>query len=645
MKATGRLLPYFVSFLMSLLVIYPAIRGAGWFYLDVPTIVLRGSEIINNLSLLLPDNSGRYVPFFWTYYALLYNFFGSNVSYYFVIQAIIIISTSFVGIMIMKMYTRNIFWICIGLVLFYTSSPLAENAYTLGKHEHLVLLLLFLIILLSISYIKNASNKKIIAIFILTILANWTKETSMALIVFPLSIMLITLITTKLRNKYFLKVTIHVTIAVFLGIAISRVIYYLLDRSETHTYTSYDINLNLIKSNLIYYIKNQPDVFIIGLVSLVLFLIFYKRYASDEKMASFYSIIGGLLLFAWAYILGLLLWRWPFGYYFYIPSSIFSLVFILIISSIERKSKFLLIALYTAIIVSRTYSIAYNYYIAMSQVSMTQLYTKAVNDYVANGKNSKLFVENWTFYEEPTSQTNLLVKKIFGRDDLEVVGLADIYNPTMITPEIRELYQINNIPDQAHRTPKKGDYVLVFSGYKPAYWNLRAVTPVNYNQSKTMEAGVNLELESSEDKTSKTLFSEATSYKIKFGNTHLGYKLYKVLEGGALGLWKGRYEDGWITKHATYSTNVDSNQEKIVLSIHAPKYVLPANLTIKVEEQQSVNYEIKNEGEQIIELDISKYKDKKVNLDFLLDKTFVPKNEHVNNDTRELGVQIEILSK
>lgn len=645
-----KMMPYAFATIMWLILAYPSIIDADWFYLDAPINVTIGDSLFTGFSWLLPTETGRYVPFYWFYYGITSLFLGKGITYHFFIQSLVVLFSTFLIVYLLQLIIDKRKAVSyIAILLFYTSSPMSENIYTIGKPEHLVL---FFSLIIVVSYVKytRATNlyKKIILIFISvlsTLLMIWSKETGIVIIVFSLSVVGLTILKV-IRNSSEIIVSksdLAFHIILLISVFLAKLPVYLFSKSTEPSYTSYPITIGLVIDNLLYYIKNQPDVLILGFVSLIAVVIHYLKIRNKENSSLIVFI--GVLCLSWAYFLGLLVWRWPFGYYLYVISAFFCITVSLSIGYCLNKIKYpkMLIIMIAILIISRFYSVPYNAYIATSQSSISKLYTEVVQSYLNMAKDrERLLFENWAFFEEPVTQTNILLKDIFGRKDLEANGLADIFNPELVTEEVKKLYAFTDSPEYKTRLPRKGDFIVDIIGNKPAYWNLRGVAPYVSNESRLLEEGFKLKLITEKITSDRQLYI-TSSKKIVFGETFLGYRLYKVEEENShFLLWEGRYPDRWIGEKSNLT--IEGEEGSLLLNIKINSLDINSPNKIKVVENNNVLKEIlvNEQGEISFDLPIEIDNAVQHKLEFLVENTFVPKELNMNTDSRKLGVQVDV---
>lgn len=151
-------------------------------------------------------------------------------------------------------------------------------------------MVLFFILLLTEFYFKiietNNNIKKIIYTgfgILATIFAIWSKETAIVIAVFSIVCLIF-----SFKNKSLIKKSFWYLICVLFSVFLARIPYYF-NEGFKETYTTYGVSIKLVKDNLLYYIKNQPDAFILGILCLVI-----VSYLGFRKKNNNLLILGGL---------------------------------------------------------------------------------------------------------------------------------------------------------------------------------------------------------------------------------------------------------------------------------------------------------------------------------------------------------------
>ena len=643
---------YFVSCIVWLIVVYPCLFTYDYFYLDTPSIEMTAKNVFNDFSWLYPhDGSGRYFPIYKLFNGLIYMFFGRNLFSLFLGETILFLLGSMLMVYIGHKLTKNKYVCIIIAVTFYINTPVAENAYTVGKPEALLLVIILLVFLQKLHVIEGQNNVRMHLIMstIFVILAMWIKETAICIIVTGVIYLLI-----QIYNQFFLKDynnrgivrSLMYVFSISIGIVISKLPGLLITNPYGNNfYTEYHVTFGTIKNNLQFYLLQQPDIIILGVLNIALCAwVLVKSVKNKKRLDKYEEFLILTTAFSWAYICGMLLWRWPTGYYLLVPAVMFKFVLIVFTYNLYCKKGFNKIMVYSISVIFtilNIYGFCYTYYIATSQVEMAKLYTDAINHYIniANPQE-RLISEQWNFYVEPTYQTNHLITSIKGKNELKIVGIEDILNQTKASDEIIKLYRIQEFPNSQERMPKKGDFILVFTGRKPAHWVLRGVTPFFGYNSKIYESGYELELLSQKVFSRKSIFFDKTSKGVVFQNTSLGYKLFKVNSNNPHTIWEGKYSDNWVGREATLKIWPKAGEKNVTIGFTVPKENLPLTIDVTETDTKISSIIVEDTNDKEIILDTSLGKDM-YEFKLLLSKTMVPKNLGINSDTRDLGILIK----
>jgi hypothetical protein len=255
-----KILPYIFITIGWFIFVFPSILEAQWGLLDDPGNLFVAHNIFENGQKLLPDNAtGRYVPLYWLNYGVAYKIFGDSPSGFYFWQSLIVFATLVLIYKIIYKLSGKPGLGVLSVFLFLTSSPTAENFFTLGKNEVLLFLLQALLVYLFLLYIKAKDRKTLLAstIVLLAILSIWQKETGFVIFIFGL---LGAIFSFCYKNKEF-KSYLSIFLLTLIAISISRIPYCVFRSPEaTATYTTYSVTMGLIKSNFLFYLHNQPDV-------------------------------------------------------------------------------------------------------------------------------------------------------------------------------------------------------------------------------------------------------------------------------------------------------------------------------------------------------------------------------------------------
>lgn len=658
-----------IYFLYALIVIgvfiacsLPEVIFGNWFPMDIPVLFDKAINFHTSyLSILNPHNgSGRYTPIYYLYYYLNYLLFGINLHWFYLLQSLIFL-ISILGIVFFHWKeTHKLESSLILFVFAYLGSPVAENLGTLGKPEPLALLFatLFLIIFV---YLPSGTIKKTASKYILLILmyvtAIWTKETTAVIFVFAITGIIAPFIISKYTSKpcsnditkqYFLLFCI-----IMISTLIAKIPHFILPQLVSgNYYTAYNITPSLICKNFKFYITQQPDVFICGILSSLFLFTQTKNYKYNNETLNSrnfktFIFMVSLNMTAWAYYAGLLIWRWPMPYYMLLPSILFKLVLVHIFTiskkTIQLKKAFASFIIGLLILVG-IYGAGNFYYVMQSQLSYSILFTNAISTFTQKSTETKgaLVVESYPFFAEQIGAIDYFTT-MAGHKKYDIRGIGDIVDPaTSSNKDVMELLQVtpSMLAANIKNLPHKNDYVLTFTGKKIATWFLRGVSPYFSEDSVLKTQGVyDMQLVAEKQISAPAIYLNTWTNKLNIDDTYLGYKLYRILSDRPKFIWNGRYLDSWIGKETTLLIDPSYNQ-KAYIRLSVPSFNLPATIDIYKDGKFFKKVIFKNTNEKTLFL--TDTPNNQVMFKFELDKTVIPKNIGIADDIREIGALINL---
>lgn len=644
----------------------PSILFSQWFPLDEGVnfkIAQHFQEFF--MWIISPySGTGRYFPFYWMFNSFEFYLFGTNVAPYFFIQSIVFFIAAFLTISTLHKITGSSRSAALLLIGIYFSSPIAENLNTVGKAEPIIFLLMMCIVF-AFCYTHVVKYRSIglktmvlssILISILFALSIWTKETSIALFGFCVT----GIISLFILNKFgkvesytsLIKDYLYLLLALVIGFCISKVPYFIFPATlKTASYIDYAVTSDLISQNFLFYVQQQPDVIIFGVLALILLTmagrnLFLTNNVPSQNHVRGYTFVLSLCAMAWAYYIVLLAWRWPMSYYMLLPAILFKLCVVYglyITNAQELLIKPLRFVLYGVIALCTLYAAIYIYYISTSQITYSIVYSEALKKYVEmRGEKSSLVLESYPFYSEQVDGTWELLLVDTGTS-FPVKGIADVLDPA-VTSNIALLKLLNvsqpQLEENINNLPKQGDFLLVITGSKLATWSLRGVAPYFSAGSLLKTQGVyDMDLVAERQIRVPALYLHIWTKHLVAEETSIGYKLYKVIDNGPKFLWKGRYPDGWIGKEASLQVNTNYRRN-IVIKFSAPNFALPNKVTIRKDGLFLKELEITDTNEKV--LSVSDAVGRPTTFQFEIQNAIVPKNIKFNNDSRELGLRITL---
>jgi len=281
--------------------------------------------------ILKPFDDGRYQPFFYLLTIGIFYLKPNSAFIFYLSQCVMLVSICIVLAWGIRRVTNSNIAGILSVIIFCTSSSFYENFFTLDKIEPRLTFFIALILALFITKLpfKDASFKinKFIFYFcqiLLGIFLIFSKESGVFLVA-SLALAWITLSLAfnfsemKEFNNY-LKGGFFAHLFVFI---IFLVLYKALWNSGNDArYVSYQITLNLIVSNFIYYAKTSPEL-ILSLVFSVYWISIavVKRKIKNETNLQYFCTLCSYCLCI--YFCGILIWRWQLDY-FLLPAHFFS---------------------------------------------------------------------------------------------------------------------------------------------------------------------------------------------------------------------------------------------------------------------------------------------------------------------------------
>ena len=172
-----------LPFVIAVLIMIPRLVSAEFGLLDDGFILNEVRKILGgDPSMRLFMEAGRFRPFYWLYFTLIYVLVGPNPFWFFIGHLILLLALLVEIRSLMKYLGAQDWQILLTSLLFIFSIPIIENYYTLSKGE--VLQLVFILAgLICLQKLKETSCtrktwKYAILAFISILSAIWTKGTT-----------------------------------------------------------------------------------------------------------------------------------------------------------------------------------------------------------------------------------------------------------------------------------------------------------------------------------------------------------------------------------------------------------------------------------------------------------------------------------
>lgn len=652
-----------VIFILWATLVLPSAYLNRLFTLDLGVVFNASAAFPSNLQWMVSPYtaSGRYVPLYWLFHALLFALFGVDVQGYYVSVSIVFLASALITAALFGTIVRSSVIGALFSVAIFVSSPNVESLYALGKAEPPAYLLIAgILALFYFGYDRDRalSIGRCTGIALAFASAVWFKETAIAMFALPLAGLSVDwLLRSKsaspgfrqtLRSRY-----LALLAALSCGFILSQLPYVLFTNqrgSATGYYLSFSLTKEIVIKNLIFYLTQQPDVTVFGIIAIILLFyvskhIFGHACKSDEKTVYDLVFIIALSGFGWTYLSMFLFWRWPMPYYLFLPAILFRFAVgygLQVVWSLGLLSRRMLVSLCGALVLSLIHAAFYLWYAAACQVSYSQIFTSALDEFVKRSPSgASLTFESYPFFAEQLETTRVLLNRNY-HSHHPVYGIADLVDPAVITPAMRQLFSLTDadLANNEQNLPKKGDYVLAITGNELATWQVRGVAPYYGEGSFLLKDGAyEMREVSSQVVTFQSLFFHIWTNRIAFLPLSVGYKLYTVTSGPRF-TWIGRYPDGWIGKRARLIV-FPEYVERALIHVSAPRQNSGSRLMLFQDDRMVKQTMLVEGGEQTIDLDLG-WRSRPTVFRLEVDRTFVPKKLGLNEDKRELGALVRL---
>lgn len=613
--------------------------GSGFFFLDNVENFLHSKAVWSNPEMLLPSH-GRFFPGIMIMGGIYGRLSAFHIQSLFVGQFLFFAFAAIVFFRFMGKLNVSFFWRWMVMIFLYIQSPFGENLFTIGKQETLLGSLFLLLVPVTYNLlVRNSLASSIIFFILYECLIIWTvltKETNVSIIVFLLALLF--LVWTVLRDRILLK-KVFLCILLF---ACTQALFLLIKRvfdtySDTR-YIDYSITPEGIFTNLDFYYRFHFDLIGIGTLCLAFVLYFgiKKHFDLQTIMAT------ALTLWGWGYLGGMLIWRWPAGYYLLPIYTLFLMAFAFFVSTnipvfTKYPGKHILAGMFA---LSAFFAVQYTYYSATTHIAATQVYANSLES-VTNSlpDGSRLFMENWNYYHEPVQKTNVFLHDV-AHKDIQVTGLGPIFFEAEVSAQDLTLHGAEH---RKIEPPQRGDYILNFNNVRTQLIPLRALSPrLEYATSSRLAAmGYKLELLAAD--SSNHGYLNFGYGKYGFSKTIYSFSLFRVIEAGALDAVETIFADNYTPKEVKL-VNLKREQVKIK--------ILPGSF-IKHQTNELALY--KNDvlvaaipiNTDLAEVDLADYltvdASTPTDIRFVVKDTFVPSSVWSSSqDHRELGLQVEL---
>lgn len=640
---------FFIIVIISFLITLPTLINQHWALLD-DALVLRMAKILENTWLVPAEDTGRYRPIYWLYYALQYKFFGNEVSGYYLVQAIVLILSNLLLYASVHLLTKSKSLSWIAVITFLTSSSIVENYYTLTKQEPRLVLLFLLSLYFylraepAVYQFYSNSTKNFVdwinlcgwltASAVSLLFAYLTKETAVIVLLASILWVLINFYLEKRENPR-IKTTLAIGYLILnsLSFLISTIAAYGYKRTTAPWaggYTSSMFSVTLSFEDVLSYAKVNLDVFIVTICLVIGLTILVsvkpRLYDKTAAYALFFTVcsVGYLTLFIFFWPHKLAYYSLPIAAWNAIAIALLAKILISAIQPSLWRTVFNLLIV-TVLLFSRFYSIPTLYNVAVAHKAWDNVNAQMLEE-VAKLPNKSQVLLNFDKDFQYLIDTHLLLKFLYKRSD---INIGSMFNE-----------------EDLWRNPQNKILLVNFGSETNYNVSVRAMQPPLLKHFEDWVLPINgLEL--------KKIFLTQSNHNIvlpfsfqslPFTLGWVGYQVVKFpevfLNNDADG-WIGKEVDLWVAPSGVTKKLLISGQSFLPTDLSYPIHLDVWNKSLKIK-----RFTIKEAGNFQFILNLStrengKQKDGKyLKFQVIADTTFIPAKHNMNEDTRELSVII-----
>jgi hypothetical protein len=435
---------------VSLLAVWPALAERHWGLLD-DGVTLAVAQELQRTWHIPGSETGRFFPAYFGYYALEYRFFGTEIGGYYAVQALLLILTTLLLYAIVHTLTGSMGLGWLGVFLFLTSSTIPENYQTVSKQEPR---LLFFLLLSLYCYIRadlaaQRPHSRTMthrlprrgalmwggASTVSLMIAHLTKETT--LLVLPAACLWV-LGACWLERGAARRPRTHAALG-YLGITlVTGILFVLAAYVYTPTplpwvgsYTGLGLRLTPSVETLLYYLKANFDVLLLGGLALAGMLCWPMLQAPVPSVLAVYALF--CLLCAGVYlVLFIFVWKLTLAYYLLPAAGWAAIASSLLLKMltpnhpVSLTRALVLGVLMVGLVISRVYAIPAFYNAAVALNAWHTVNGRMLAWAATLSENSRLLFINVPDEHEYIFETRLLLRLLYGREDILVAGAPTV---------------------------------------------------------------------------------------------------------------------------------------------------------------------------------------------------------------------------
>lgn len=357
-------------------------------------------------------------------------------------------------------------------------------------------------------------------------------------------------------------------------------------------YFAMDFSLGKVKQSALFYVREMPDVLLLAAVLVLIYaIVFYKAFIHGRKEPRVGGMDHGLLaiglsffLFATAYMVALLGFRFNLVYYAYLPAALLSVsagIGLIYLGGIRPAAAKAMLAIF---FLTRIYSVGYLFFSTGSQRLIDETNFEALETskqfgakrlFLVDVSDSSQIIQEWNCLRLVLKEPDVPVL-IGSAPDFKAWDYQDTFRRFTVDNAETSYFSMNQESSFQNakwhdRMPEAGDLLACRSGnIRVGYHFLRSGVPFNQTVDyslATLDKSALTEVASVESK--RRLFNPNT---FKRSRSNYGWKIYRVNRPFAYSI-SGREGDGWMNPSSAVEVRNAAACPHIRLEIEVPDWL------------------------------------------------------------------------
>lgn len=627
---------------LHFMIFFFLVTGVKYFPLDLPTVMVLNKAYGIWGIFSAPSTTGRYWPLSQFISCLVTQFFGNNVLFQWTVQYLLFIVMTLLVWRIAWLLCRNRIAAFGAVTLCICATPMSENVFTIGKPEITlsVMMLACLFFMYDVLFGKREVTSYVL-FGVFSFLSFITKETSAILL--PMLILVGVYVFCFLPDKKDKLKAIVVLISESFG---AYMVYYSIKSKlvTDNSYIAYEMGISVVLEATKYYLKYCWDIVLIGLlsfVSCVKNLYVQKKTAQNQEQINREALSVILNIVGWGYLAGICLWRSNMVYYAFPSVIFFAGSFAVSLQQIKNKGKKVMVCWGIPMAIALLYGGWNGYLVSAATRDVSSMFSESIDFMLCNEQiTGKIYVENYSFFEEPPYQINRLLDLY--EKDLEVVGIKEMIDQTIPGDETLRLYGYTKedyLERASHDGLQIGDYVLLYENRRNNWLPCRETNPSNEGEEKLEQFGLVLERIAGNQIKRSGRFLSLTG--IRKADEVTGWTIYRVI-GNQNGLSLDTEWEDWLGETNTVISVDNENCIKIVLEGAYEHFFSDLNADCQIEGRTIPCELIINDEENRYQLtiDTKDITDSNFAITICFSNSFIPSQLYAeSNDHRKLTLR------